>query len=84
MAHRFKKRIQRKMKLLGWKKKKKAKKDVKVQTDKDDRNVCPECGGKGYKINDNHYLADNDYERRYSSCRRCNGTGRYHSDIDNC
>lgn len=39
---------------------------------------------KKKKINDNHYLADNDYERRYSSCRRCNGTGRYHSDIDNC
>ena len=71
------------MKLLGWLKKKKAKKDVKVQTDKDDRDVCPECGGKGYRINDNHYLADNDYERRYSSCRRCNGTGRYHSDTDN-
>ena len=35
------------MKLLGWLKKKKAKKDVKVQTDKDDRDVCPECGGKG-------------------------------------
>ena len=72
------------MKLLGWLKKKKAKKDVKVQTDKDDRDVCPECGGKGYRINDNRYLADNDYDRRYSSCRRCKGTGRYHSDIDNC
>lgn len=70
------------MEIFGRLKKKKVNKEVKVQTDKDDRGVCPECGGQGYSINDNHYLADNDYERRYSSCKRCNGTGRYHSHID--
>lgn len=83
MVHHIKRRRQRQMKIFGWLKKKKVNKDVTIQTAKDDRGVCPECGGQGYSINDNHYLADNDYERRYLSCRRCSGTGRYHSDIDN-
>lgn len=71
------------MKIFGWWKKKKTNQEVKAQPDKDDRGICPDCGGQDYSIKDNHYLADNDYEWRYSSCRRCNGTGRYHSNIDN-
>ena len=34
-------------------------------------------------VNDNNYLADDDYyEQRYQSYRMCHGIGRYHSDID--
>lgn len=44
-----------------------------------DKDICPECNGQGYSLNDIHYLSDaDDYERRYLSCRRCNGTGRYY------
>ncbi|WP_300857355.1 hypothetical protein [uncultured Clostridium sp.] len=71
------------MKIFGRLKKKKINADVKKQTDKDDRDVCPEYGGQGYCINENHYLADYDYEHQYSICWRCSGIGRYHSDIDN-
>lgn len=48
-----------------------------------DKDICPECNGQGYYLNDSHYLVDaDDYERRYLSCRRCNGTGRYHTNRD--
>lgn len=71
------------MNIFRWRKKRKKTKTTTLQSiSKDDQEICPECGGRGYKLNDNHYLADNDYEQRYSSCRRCNGTGRYHSNID--
>lgn len=56
---------------------------TKTQFLKEGKDICPECGGKGYDLNDNHYLADSeDYERRYPICRRCHGTGHYYSDID--
>lgn len=71
------------MNLVGWWNKKKAIKKVKPPSDKEDKDICPECSGQGYSINDNLYLAEcDDYERRYSSCKRCNGTGCYHSNID--
>ena len=72
------------MNILGWWKKRKATEKTKTQlVNKGDKDICPECGGRGYSVNDNHYLADgDDYEQRYQSCRRCHGTGRYHSDID--
>ena len=68
------------MKILGWLKKKKTTKKMDIESYK---NICPDCGGEGFRIRDNHYIADNDYSRRYSICRRCNGTGRYHSYMDN-
>ena len=69
------------MKIFGWWKRKEIQKEVKTQASKAENDICPECGGRGYKINDNHYLVDNDdYERRYPSCRRCYGTGRYHPE----
>ena len=66
-----------------WSRKKIRKTDSQLDRDTE-KDVCPECGGKGCTINDNHYVADNDYEyndyeRQYSSCKRCHGTGRYHS-----
>ncbi len=70
------------MKIFEWWKRKEIQKEVKTQAPKAENDICPECGGRGYNINANHYLADNDdYERRYPSCRRCYGTGRYHSEI---
>lgn len=64
---------------------KKVYKKIDERTGRDDESVCSECEGEGYIINDNHYFVDNyydyDYERRYSICRRCSGTGRYHSNI---
>lgn len=57
--------------------------EVNVYTYKDDSSICLECGGYGYSINDNHYLADNDYQRRYLICRNCNGTGRHYFNVDN-
>lgn len=70
------------MNIFGWWKRKKTAKKVNSQSDKEDKDICPECSGQGYSINYNHYVADTDYGRRYSSCRRCNGTRHYHSNID--
>lgn len=66
--------------MFGWRKRKKIKE--KAQADKKDKDICPDCSGKGYCVNENHYIADSDYSRHYSPCRRCNGTGNYHSNID--
>lgn len=66
-----------------WRRKKTCKTDSQLSRDSE-KDVCPECGGRGCTINDNHYIVDtgyeyNDYERRYSICKSCHGTGRYHS-----
>lgn len=54
-----------------------------MQSLKEDNDICPECGGRGYSFNGNHYFADSeDYERCYPACRRCHETGRYHAEID--
>lgn len=62
-------------------KQKKYAKKVNLQSNTMDKDICLECNGQGYCLNDSHYLVDaDDYERRYLSCRRCNGTGRYHTN----
>lgn len=43
------------MKIFGWWKKKKTYQE-EAQPDKDDRGICPDCGGQGYSINDNIVL----------------------------
>lgn len=40
-----------------------------------ERYVCLVCGGDGEVINENHALADSDFERRYVICRNCHGIG---------
>ena len=66
--------------LLGWWNKKEMDKTVALQPNKDEKGICPECGGQGYSFNDDHCFEDcDDYERSYFYCRRCNGTGYYHS-----
>lgn len=71
------------MNVIGWWRRKKTDKIVKLQSNTMDKDICPECNGQGYSLNDIHYLSDaDDYERRYLSCRRCNGTGRYYKNRD--
>lgn len=41
----------------------------------DCRIICPECGGRGEIINDNHLIADISWEYRYMPCSRCFGIG---------
>lgn len=83
MERHFKEWRKRRMNLFGWWKRKKTGKKVNPQSNKEVRDICPECSGQGYSINDNYYFTDgDDYERRYSSCRKCNGTGRYHTNTD--
>lgn len=71
------------MNIFRWLKKRKTEEKVVYQSaSKNENDVCPECGGQGYNLNHNHYLADsNDYDRRYLICRRCHGAGHY-TDID--
>ena len=38
------------MKLLGWWNKKKMDKTVALQPNKDEKGICPECGGQGYSF----------------------------------
>lgn len=69
------------MRILGWWKKAKKVKDAKAQPPRMENDICPECGGQGYILNDNHYLTESeDYERNHPTCRRCHGTGYYRSD----
>lgn len=83
MGHHFEQRRKQSMNLFGWWNKKKADKAVSLESPEDEKDICPECGGQGYIVNDNHYIADgDDYERRYFSCKRCHGTGRYHININ--
>lgn len=70
------------MQMFGWWKRKKTTKKVDSQSDTKDKDICPDCGGESYCINENHYIADNDYSRRYLPCKRCSGTGRCDSNID--
>lgn len=70
------------MKICGWFKKLETSKATKMQSPKA-VNPCPECGGRGFIFNDNHCLPDGeDYDRKYPTCWRCHGTGRYHVEID--
>ena len=82
MERHFKQRRKQMINLFGWWKRKTPTDKVNIRADKKCGDVCPECNGEGYSVNDNHYLSDNDYEKNYSCCRRCNGTGRYRSNID--
>ncbi len=67
------------MNLFGWWNKKKSDKIISLELPKDEKDICPDCGGKGYNANENYYFTDiDDYERGYSSCKRCFGTGLYH------
>lgn len=79
----FEQRRKQRMNLFGWRKKKIADKTTNLKSLKEEKNICPECRGQGYTINDDSYFVDHDdYESGYSCCRRCNGTGYYHSNID--
>lgn len=52
------------------------KKICSFETDCDsDRIICPECGGKGEVINENHLIADTSWKNRYTICSRCFGIG---------
>ena len=66
-----------------WRRKKACKIDSQLSRDSE-KDVCAEYGGKGWTINDNYYVADNDYEYNdyeswYLSCKSGHGTGCYHS-----
>ena len=50
---------------------------------RDDVITCPNCGGTGEILNDDHYTADCYPERRYITCNRCFGTGVLHKITKN-
>lgn len=50
-----------------------------IYTDKE-KQICPECGGSGETLNENHYIADTSWENRYVVCRRCFGIGTIRFD----
>ena len=45
-----------------------------------ERLICPQCGGSGETLNENHYIADTSRENRYVVCRRCFGIGTIRGD----
>lgn len=47
-----------------------------------ERLICPECGGSGETLNENHYKADTSWEKRYVTCRRCFGIGTIRREIN--
>lgn len=71
MGHHFEQRRKQSMNLFGWLNKKKADKTLSLESPNEEKDICLECSGQGYSVNDNHYLANGyDYERRYFSCKR--------------